>query len=375
MFSVIKNDKHSKARIGVLNLPHGKVDTPCFMPVGTLGAMKGLKHAVLEKLGCNLMLANTYHLYLRPGIKTIEKYGSLHNFTTWNKNFLTDSGGFQVFSLSSLRKIDLKGVHFKSHLDGSYHYFTPEGVFAMQEIFGSDIIMPLDICSSYGIDYNEANLYTNITTNWARSTVNSYKHKKEGYSGFLFLITQGNFFKDLRKRSINDILELDSPGIAIGGISVGEPREKYLEILEYSSLLIPKEKPRYVMGIGTPHYILDAIYYGIDIFDCVNPARIARHGSLLTDNGIMRIGKEEYKNDTSRVEKNCDCTLCTRYSRGYLRHLIKSKELFGIILASEHNINYMFRLISKIRTAILNDNFLNFRTAYLRKYEEGNLDE
>ncbi len=303
MFSVIKNDKHSNARVGFLNLPHGRVDTPCFMPVGTLGAMKGLKHAVLEKLECNLMLANTYHLYLRPGIKTIEKYGGLHNFTTWNKNFLTDSGGFQVFSLSGLRKIDLKGVHFKSHLDGSYHYFTPEGVFAMQEIFGSDIIMPLDICSSYGIDYNEANLYTNITTNWASSTFKAYKNKKEGYNGLLFLITQGNFFKDLRKRSINDILELDSPGIAIGGISVGEPREKYLEILEYSSLLIPKEKPRYVMGIGTPHYILDAIYYGIDIFDCVNPARIARHGSLLTDNGIMRIGRKEYKDDTSPVEK------------------------------------------------------------------------
>ncbi len=209
-----------------------------------------------------------------------------------------------MFSLSGLRKIDLKGVHFKSHLDGSYHYFTPEGVFAMQEIFGSDIIMPLDICSSYGIDYNEANLYTNITTNWASSTFKAYKNKKEGYNGLLFLITQGNFFKDLRKRSINDILELDSPGIAIGGISVGEPREKYLEILEYSSLLIPKEKPRYVMGIGTPHYILDAIYYGIDIFDCVNPARIARHGSLLTDNGIMRIGRKEYKDDTSPVEKN-----------------------------------------------------------------------
>ncbi|WP_324280860.1 tRNA guanosine(34) transglycosylase Tgt [Borreliella garinii] len=375
MFSVIKNDKHSNARVGFLNLPHGRVDTPCFMPVGTLGAMKGLKHAVLEKLECNLMLANTYHLYLRPGIKTIEKYGGLHNFTTWNKNFLTDSGGFQVFSLSGLRKIDLKGVHFKSHLDGSYHYFTPEGVFAMQEIFGSDIIMPLDICSSYGIDYNEANLYTNITTNWARSTFKAYKNKKEGCNGLLFLITQGNFFKDLRKRSINDILELDSPGIAIGGISVGEPREKYLEILEYSSLLIPKEKPRYVMGIGTPHYILDAIYYGIDIFDCVNPARIARHGSLLTDNGIMRIGRKKYKDDTSPVEKNCGCTLCTRYSRGYLRHLIKSKELFGIILASEHNIHYMFRLISKIRTAILNDNFLNFRTSYLKKYEEGNFDE
>ncbi|WP_024655057.1 tRNA guanosine(34) transglycosylase Tgt [Borrelia hispanica] len=375
MFSIIKNDKNSNARLGILELPHGNVSTPCFMPVGTLGVMKALKHDVLEKLGCNLMLANTYHLYLRPGIDVIKKYGNLHNFTTWNKNFLTDSGGFQVFSLSNFRKIEDEGVDFKSHIDGSRHYFTPESVFSMQETFESDIIMALDICSPYGIDYDEASLYTNITTSWARRTLCAYKNRKEGYEGLLFLITQGNFFKDLRKRSTESILELNSPGIAIGGISVGEPRDIYLEILEYNSSLIPKDKPKYVMGIGTPHYILDAIYNGIDIFDCVNPTRIARHGSLLTDNGILRINRAEFRFDTCSVEKECSCTLCTRYSRGYLRHLFKSEEALGVMLASEHNINYMFRLIHKARNAIMNDNFTKFRKLYLDKYDEGNLNE
>ena len=266
-------------------------------------------------------------------------------------------------------------MHFQSHIDGSRHYFTPERVFRMQETFESDIIMALDICSSYGIDYNEANLYTNITTLWARRICSAYENRKEGYDGLLFLITQGNFFKDLRKRSTEEILELNSPGIAIGGISVGEPRDKYLEILEYNSSLIPKDKPRYVMGIGTPHYILDAIYYGIDIFDCVNPARIARHGSLLTDNGILRIKRSEFSNDTTPVEKNCICTLCTRYSRGYLRHLIKSEETLGVMLASEHNIHYMFRLIEKVRDAIMNDDFAKFRKLYLKRYDEGNFHE
>ncbi|UER67952.1 tRNA guanosine(34) transglycosylase Tgt [Borrelia sp. BU AG58] len=375
MFSITKNDSNSNARLGVLDLPHGKVSTPCFMPVGTLGAMKALKHGVLEKLGCNLILANTYHLYLRPGMDVIKKYGSLHKFTSWDKNFLTDSGGFQVFSLSRLRKIEAEGVHFQSHIDGSRHYFTPESVFRMQEIFESDIIMSLDICSSYGIDYNEANLYTNITTSWARRTFSAYESRKEGYDGLLFLITQGNFFKDLRKRSTEEILELNSPGIAIGGISVGEPRDKYLEILEYNSFSIPKDKPKYVMGIGTPHYILDAIYYGIDIFDCVHPARIARHGALLTDNGILRIKRSEFSNDASPVEKDCVCTLCKRYSRGYLRHLIKSEETLGIMLASEHNMYYMFRLIEKARSAIINDDFARFRTLYLKRYDEGNFHE
>ncbi|UPA18262.1 tRNA guanosine(34) transglycosylase Tgt [Borrelia puertoricensis] len=375
MFSIIKNDKNSNARLGVLELPHGKVETPCFMPVGTLGAMKALKHDVLEKLGCNLMLANTYHLYLRPGIDVIKKYGSLHNFTAWDKNFLTDSGGFQVFSLANFRKIETEGVDFKSHIDGSRHYFTPESVFKMQEIFESDIIMALDICSSYGIGYSEASLYTNITTSWARRTLRVYENRKEGYDGLLFLITQGNFFKDLRKRSTEAILELDSPGIAIGGISVGEPRDKYLEILEYNSSLIPKVKPKYVMGIGTPHYILDAIYYGIDIFDCVNPTRIARHGSLLTDNGILRIKRAEFSCDTCPVERDCSCTLCTRYSRGYLRHLIKSEETLGVMLASEHNIHYMLRLIKKARNAIMNGDFTKFRKLYLSKYDEGNFNE
>ncbi|WKC58343.1 tRNA guanosine(34) transglycosylase Tgt [Borrelia sp. P9F1] len=375
MFSIVKNDNSSSARIGVLNLPHGRVNTPCFMPVGTLGAMKALKHDVLEKLGCNLILANTYHLYLRPGVDIIKKYGGLHKFTAWDKNFLTDSGGFQVFSLSKLRKIETEGIHFQSHIDGSRHYFTPESVFSMQEIFKSDIIMALDICSPYGIEYNDANLYTNITTSWARRTFSAYENRKEGYGGLLFLITQGNFFKDLRKRSTEEILELNSPGVAIGGISVGEPRDKYLEILEYNSFLIPEDKPKYVMGIGTPHYILDAIYYGIDIFDCVNPARIARHGSLLTDDGILRIKRSEFSNDTSPVEKNCVCTLCTRYSRGYLRHLIKSEETLGIMLASEHNICYMFRLIEKARDAIMNDDFARFRKLYLQRYDEGNFYE
>ncbi|MCF7945706.1 MAG: tRNA guanosine(34) transglycosylase Tgt [Spirochaetia bacterium] len=370
IFTVSLTDSASKARLGKLKLPHGEMQTPAFMPVGTNGTVKAMHHSTVEDIGYRMILGNTYHLYLRPGIEVIKKYGGLHNFSSWKHNILTDSGGFQVFSLAQLRKIKDEGVTFRSHIDGSLHKLSPEKVVDIQRIFGSDILMCLDVCTSPDIQHREAEEALKKTTNWATRSLHQWNSQHEDFDGKLFGIIQGNFFKDLRKRSVEEICSLDFPGFAIGGLSVGEPADKFIEYLAYTSDLMPKDKPKYVMGIGTPEYILEAVTQGIDIFDCVFATRTARNGSVFTNNGIIQIKKARYAMDTSPISENCSCTACTNYSKGYLRHLFKTKEILGAMLATEHNLQFLYDLMNKITYHIKNGDFLDFKKEFLQLYTQ-----
>ena len=343
VFTKLHSDCNSKARTGVLHLPHGDVKTPVFMPVGTNATVKAVTKDSLEEIGFEIILANTYHLYLRPGSDLLEQAGGLHGFTGWNKNFLTDSGGFQVFSLSSFRKIKEDGVTFQSHIDGSKHFLTPESVVDVQCQFNSDIQMQLDVCTGFGIEHKQAKEALRITNNWLlRAKKEWLKLKDEkNYSGLLFPIVQGNFFKDLRKESADFVTQQDFPGIAIGGLSVGEKFDVYSDILSHTVLYLPEDKPKYVMGIGTPDYILEAIENGIDMFDCVLPTRNARNGSFFTKDGPIAIKKEMYTKDFGPIDPECNCKVCKNYSRAYLRHLYKNNEILSSMLASYHNLYFL----------------------------------
>lgn len=363
------NSTDSLARAGVLHLPHGDVLTPMFMPVGTNATVKAILHRDIVDMGYRLILANTYHLYLRLNKDILKKYGGLHQFSNWNGNILTDSGGFQIFSLAAFRKIKEEGVKFRSHIDGSYHLFTPENVVEFQQFLNSDIQMALDVCSPYGIDEKKAYSALVTTTKWAkRAKIQYQKAIDEGYGGALFGIIQGNFYKELRKKSALELLELDFPGYAIGGLSVGEPSNLFSEFLSYSAQFLPSNKPRYLMGIGTPEYILEAVENGIDIFDCVFPTRIARNGALFTSSGIISIKKAIFAGDENPIEEGCDCLTCKGYSRGYLHHVAKSNEIIASTLSTIHNLAFMKHFIDEIRVAILNNDFLAFKTKFLDRY-------
>ncbi|WP_320130890.1 tRNA guanosine(34) transglycosylase Tgt [uncultured Sphaerochaeta sp.] len=368
IFSEIHKDANSNARLGVLSLPHGDVQTPAFMPVGTNGTVKGIYHDKVDEIGYKLILGNTYHLYLRPGLEVLEKFGGLHNFSHWNHNLLTDSGGFQVFSLSGLRKISEKGVAFQSHIDGSRHIFTPEKVVDIQKVIGSDIAMCLDVCTPPNIEYRAAKEAMHITHNWAERAL---KHREElgsEFRGNLFGIVQGNFYKDLRKESAEVLSAMDFPGIAIGGLSVGETPDQFKEFLAYTSDYVTKEKPRYVMGIGSPDYILEAVENGIDMFDCVLATRMARNGAVFTDDGVVTLKKAMHTFSQEPIESECTCTACTEYSRAYMHHLVKTNEMLGGMLATEHNLTYFYRLMEKIRKAIAEDRFSSFKKEYLARF-------
>ncbi|HZK20094.1 MAG TPA: tRNA guanosine(34) transglycosylase Tgt, partial [Treponemataceae bacterium] len=338
-------DSGSRARTGVMHLPHGDVQTPVFMPVGTSATVKGLTKDELNEIGFEIILANTYHLYLRPGADIVKEAGGLHGFSQYKKNFLTDSGGFQVFSLSQLRKITNEGVQFQSHIDGSKHLLTPEKVVHLQTQFNSDIQMQLDVCSGWNTERKEAIKALDITSDWAIRAKKEWLIKRDnGYEGNLFAIVQGAFDKDLRKKSAGFVAELDTPGIAIGGLSVGEPHDVYSEFLEFTAPLIPRDKPLYVMGIGTPDYILEAIENGVDMFDCVLPTRNARNGSYFTKDGPISIKRAQYERDFSPVDSECHCKVCTEYSRAYLRHLFKNNEILSSMLASYHNLYFLHNM-------------------------------
>jgi len=368
IFKLLSKDINSRARTGILTLPHGAVQTPAFMPVGTNGTIKALHNETVESIGYNLILSNTYHLYLRPGIDVIKKYGDLHKFISWNQNILTDSGGFQIFSLAPFRKIRMEGVRFRSHIDGSYHNLSPEKVVEIQEILGSDVQMALDVCTPPDITYKEALKALDITTHWAKRAKKRWLATDESYRGLLFGIIQGNFYKDLRKKSTEEILSLDLPGIAIGGLSVGETVNKFLDFLSYSAEMLPETKPRYLMGIGTPDYILSAVENGIDLFDCVYGTRIARNGSVFTNEGLLSLKKDIHKNNSSPIQEGCTCRACTRYSRGYLRHLFKTKEILGPMLATEHNLYFLKNFINSIQKSIENNSFTVFKKQFLKTY-------
>ena len=372
VFDIKHKSADGKARTGTLHLPHGDVKTPVFMPVGTNATVKAMPKDFLEEIDFDIILANTYHLFLRPGPDLIQEAGGLHGFSQWKKNFLTDSGGFQVFSLSKLRKITDEGVKFQSHIDGSYHMFTPENVVQTQTKFNSDIQMQLDVCSGWGVERKEAERALRITSDWLLRAKGEWEKQREaGYKGLLFPIVQGNFFEDLRKKSAEFVASLDMPGIAIGGLSVGEPPEEFKKFMDYTVTCLPEEKPKYVMGIGTPEYILDAVQAGIDMFDCVLPTRNARNGGYFTHKGMLSIKQERWIHDFGPVDSKCNCKVCRTYSRSYLRHLFKEQEILSSILASYHNLYFLNNLLKEIRTAIDEDRFEEYRKAFLEEYHQG----
>jgi len=348
--------KDGRARAGVLKTVHGEIQTPIFMPVGTLASVKSLTPLDLKQAKAQIILGNTYHLYLRPGDELIAELGGLHSFMSWDRPILTDSGGFQVFSLSKLRKIKPEGVEFRSHLDGSKHLFTPEKVIQIQKNLGSDIMMVLDECVPYGSDYDYTRESLALTTYWARKCREFYPQGKQ----LLFGIVQGGFFEDLREESAKQITALDFDGYAIGGLSVGESKPELIHFMYFSAELLPENKPRYLMGVGKPLDILEGIKAGIDLFDCVLPTRNARNGTLYTSLGQINIKREEYKKDLSPLDPNCQCYTCKNFSKAYLRHLFVSKELLSYRLNTLHNITYFLRLVKEAREAILNKNFVNY---------------
>lgn len=370
-FEIKHESSDGKSRTGILHLPHGDVQTPVFMPVGTNATVKAMPKKFLEEIGFEIILANTYHLYLRPGADLIQKAGGLHGFSKWNKNFLTDSGGFQVFSLSKLRKITDEGVKFQSNIDGSYHFFTPENIVQTQVKFNSDIQMQLDVCTGFNEERKTAEKALKVTSNWLLRAKKEWEIQKEnGYKGILFPIVQGHFFEDLRKQSAEFVSSLDMPGIAIGGLSVGEPHEEFVHFMNFTCDALPREKPKYVMGIGTPEYILDAVQSGVDMFDCVLPTRNARNGSYFTRRGPLSIKQERWAEDFSPVDSECDCMVCRTYSKAYLRHLFKSQEILSSILASYHNLYFLNNLVKEIRNAINENRFEEYRKNFLEKYQE-----
>jgi queuine tRNA-ribosyltransferase len=376
-FNIACRDSFSSARTGILRLPHGDVSTPVFMPVGTNGTVKALTSGDLKELGFNLILSNTYHLYLRPGEEVIEKAGGLHSFMNWDGNILTDSGGFQIFSLSALRKITREGAKFQSHIDGSSHFLSPEKAVEIQVLLGSDIQMQLDYCSQWGASRKEAEKALDITTEWLERAKGAWeKAVSDGvYKGDLFSIVQGNFFPDLRKKSAEVCAASGTPGIAIGGLSVGEPAEVFNETLAYTASLLPEDKPRYVMGIGTPEYILGAIEQGIDMFDCVLLTREGRNGRVYTRNGPFALKKTENRLDFSPIDKECGCKVCREYSRAYLRHLFKTKEILCSMLASYHNLYFINELVQNARNAIKENRFLEYKKEFLSHYTQGEMNE
>jgi queuine tRNA-ribosyltransferase len=371
-FTIRHADSSCRARTGTLDLPHGKVSTPVFMPVGTNGTVKALTVDDLESIGFEIILSNTYHLYLRPGTEVIGGAGGLHRFMNWDKNILTDSGGFQIFSLAPFRKISSGGAEFRSHIDGSRHFLSPEGAVEIQAVLGSDIQMVLDICTGWGSSRRDAATALEITADWLGRARRTWERLREGgtYRGLLFGIVQGNFYPDLRRQSAELTLAADTPGIAIGGLSVGEPPEVFAEYLDLSAALLPDHKPRYVMGIGTPDYILAAIEAGIDMFDCVLPTREARNGRVFTRRGHISLKKAEHRLDFQPIDQECGCKVCRNYSRAYLRHLFKTQEILCSMLASYHNLYFLHELVQNARRAIEEDRFRIFKDEFLSRRGE-----
>ncbi len=364
MFDITHKSSKSKARTGKLKTAHGTIITPAFMPVGTQGSVKAVTPLQVSEIGAYIILCNTYHLYLRPGTEVIKAAGGLHKFINWDGPILTDSGGYQVFSLAKLRKITDHGVTFNSHIDGSEHLLTPEKVVEIQQIFGSDIMMPLDECVAYPSTKAEAMKALERTTLWAtksksqiptsKSQMNS-KHQNPNEKQFLFGIVQGGMYKDLRKRSAEEIRSLDFPGYGVGGLSVGEPKEMMLEMLQVSTSNLEYEKPKHLMGVGFPEDIEEAVKHGIDLFDCVIPTRLARHGAFFTAEGKSIIKNAKFEKDLSPLDPTCDCYACGSFSRAYIRHLFIAKEILALTLMTIHNLRYMMRKMQQLRSMINND--------------------
>lgn len=371
-FILENTDKHSKARTGTLHTDHGEIQTPIFMPVGTVATVKGVhQHELKEDIKAQIILGNTYHLYLRPGVDILEQAGGLHKFNGWDKPILTDSGGFQVFSLSHRRKIKEEGATFTSHIDGSKHLFTPEGVMDIQRKIGADIIMAFDECTPYPCEYNYAKRSMEMTHRWLKRCWNRFENTDpvHGYQQALFPIVQGSVYKDLRKKSAEVIAQYDSLGNAIGGLSVGEPHKDMYEMTDLVTDILPKEKPRYLMGVGTPNNLLECIALGIDMFDCVLPTRNARHGLIYTAEGRINIKNAKWKNDFSPLDANASNPTSRFYSKAYVRHLFQSKELLGAQITSIHNLAFFLWLTAEARKHIQMGDFVSWKNKMVAKLD------
>ncbi|MCL6479403.1 MAG: tRNA guanosine(34) transglycosylase Tgt [Peptococcaceae bacterium] len=364
-FRELKRDTQTRARRGVLTTPHGIVETPVFMPVGTQATVKTMTPEEVWDMGGRLVLSNTYHLYLRPGHDLVAEAGGLHSFMRWKGPILTDSGGFQVFSLGPLRRVEEDGVWFRSHIDGSEHYLSPERVVEIQEFLGSDIAMAFDECAPYPCTRDYALAAVERTTRWARRC----KQAKRREDQSLFGIIQGGVFRDLREKSAAELVEMDFPGYGIGGLSVGEPKELMYEVLEYTVPLIPADRPRYLMGVGSPDCLLEGVARGVDMFDCVLPTRIARNGTVFTHDGKLVVRNAEYARDFSPLDPACDCYTCRNYTRAYIRHLIKANEILGIRLTTIHNLYFILKLMHNIRVAIDQGIFSAYKREFLGRFK------
>lgn len=364
-YELIKTCKQSGARLGVLRTPHGDIPTPIYMPVGTQAVVKAMTSRQMREIDAKILLANTYHLHLRPGEKLIEKAGGLHKFMNWNGPILTDSGGFQVFSLAKLNQITEEGVKFRSHLDGTLEMMTPESSMAIQEALGADIAMAFDVCSPYPCDYDTAREAMERTHRWAVRCKEAHTREDQA----LFGIVQGAFYENLRKESVRFLTTLDFPGYGIGGLSVGEPKSLMYEILDSMMPLMPVHKPRYLMGIGTADCLVEGVLRGVDMFDCVLATRVARNGTALVPEGRLVVRNATYAEDFRPIQEGCDCYACTHHTRAYIRHLIKANEITGAHLVSVHNLRYLLRLMEEMREAILEDRFLDWRRAFYERFD------
>jgi queuine tRNA-ribosyltransferase len=362
-FQLSARDKNSKARAGKIITGHGEIFTPIFMPVGTAGSVKAITQQQLKDINAQIILGNTYHLYLRPGLEVLEQAGGLHRFMGWDKPILTDSGGYQVFSLAGTRKINEEGVLFQSHIDGSRHLFTPEKVMDIQRIIGADIIMAFDECPPYPSEYAYAEKSMHLTHRWLDRCLAQFKatDNKYEYPQSLFPIVQGSTFADLRKKSCEFVSSKDASGNAIGGLSVGEPDDLLYEMCEWCCDYLPEEKPRYLMGVGTPWNILECISLGVDMFDCVMPTRNGRNAMLFTSKGVINIDNKKWEKDFSPIDDGIDCEISNLYSKSYLRHLMKSKEIIGLTIASVHNLAFYLHIVTEARKQIIQGNFLSWK--------------
>lgn len=364
-FDLIHTDRSSAARAGEFRTPHGAVATPVFMPVGTQATVKTLTSCEVDQLGAQILLGNTYHLYLRPGDQLLADFGGLHRFMAWSRPILTDSGGFQVWSLSDRRMIDDDGVTFRSHLDGSPHRFTPERVMEIQGRIGADIVMAFDECSAYGADHAYATVAMERTHRWLERCVAAQTREEQA----LFGIVQGNVFPDLRERSATFMGERPVQGFGIGGLSVGEPKDVMYSVLEHTTARLPVDRPRYLMGVGSPEDLIQGVARGVDMFDCVLPTRLGRHGAAFTSTGRINLLNAQWASDEAPIEAGCDCAACATYSRGYLRHLFRAREALGPRLSTIHNVRFLIRLMDQARVAILEDRFAQFQHEFLATYQ------
>ena len=362
-FEQLKQDSKTGARVGILHTPHGDIMTPTFMPVGTQATVKGVMPKDLKEAKSQIILANTYHLYMRPGDETVKKAGGLHKFMNWDRPILTDSGGFQVFSLAKLNKIKDDGVYFNSHVDGSLHFITPEKAIEIENNLGADIIMAFDQCSPYGADYADSKVAMERTLKWLDRCYNVHKNEEQA----LFPIVQGNMYKDLRATSLKETIPYAKYGIAIGGLSVGEPKEIMYDVMDSMLDYYPTHIPRYLMGVGSPDCLIEGVRRGIDMFDCVLATRVGRNGTALTSNGKIVVRNGAYKEDFSPLDPECDCYCCKNYTKAYLRHMINVGEMMGGMLLSLHNITYLNNLMEQVRNAIMQDSFSEFCVEFYRK--------